>query len=395
MNRLIIIGNGFDIAHGLKTKYGDFILNYWKKIKTTDHKDLFFEFKVPGYDISNCQSLEEVKSYLESRNITTHKKHDSPHFHGNKGICIHVHNEFFCRINEKFDSVNWVDIEMEYFNSLKRILNREKGRYTEDDFEKESLQKITQLNKEISEIAMEFDSYLEQEVVQKISENYNDKVKNIISNNELYGIELERFLEEFPRRDAKNLKSDYSKKLTIENVTTKFESTYVLNFNYTNTSSLYLKKKDSDAILNIHGEVKNQSNPINLGFGDERNKFYSEIEDHNENEYLRFMKSFFYTNNSNYKKLFDFLEDSIFQVQIMGHSCGLSDRTLLNAIFEHRNCKSIKVFYHKYDNPTVDGEKDNFTQIVRNISRQFNQKTMMREKIVNKDLCQELPQLKK
>jgi hypothetical protein len=28
MNRLIFIGNGFDLAHGLKTKYADFI--YWK-----------------------------------------------------------------------------------------------------------------------------------------------------------------------------------------------------------------------------------------------------------------------------------------------------------------------------------------------------------------------------
>ena len=30
MNRLIIIGNGFDLAHGLKTSYHDFILYYLK-----------------------------------------------------------------------------------------------------------------------------------------------------------------------------------------------------------------------------------------------------------------------------------------------------------------------------------------------------------------------------
>ena len=28
MNRLIIIGNGFDLAHGLKTSSSDFLLNY-------------------------------------------------------------------------------------------------------------------------------------------------------------------------------------------------------------------------------------------------------------------------------------------------------------------------------------------------------------------------------
>ena len=31
MNRLVIIGNGFDIAHGLKTSYVDFINWYWEQ----------------------------------------------------------------------------------------------------------------------------------------------------------------------------------------------------------------------------------------------------------------------------------------------------------------------------------------------------------------------------
>ena len=29
MNRIILIGNGFDLAHGLPTSYGDFINQYW------------------------------------------------------------------------------------------------------------------------------------------------------------------------------------------------------------------------------------------------------------------------------------------------------------------------------------------------------------------------------
>ena len=31
MNRLVIIGNGFDMAHGLKTSYMDFINWYWNQ----------------------------------------------------------------------------------------------------------------------------------------------------------------------------------------------------------------------------------------------------------------------------------------------------------------------------------------------------------------------------
>ena len=29
MNRIVLIGNGFDLAHGLKTSYADFINWYW------------------------------------------------------------------------------------------------------------------------------------------------------------------------------------------------------------------------------------------------------------------------------------------------------------------------------------------------------------------------------
>ena len=29
MNRIILVGNGFDLAHGLKTSYSDFINWYW------------------------------------------------------------------------------------------------------------------------------------------------------------------------------------------------------------------------------------------------------------------------------------------------------------------------------------------------------------------------------
>jgi hypothetical protein len=30
MNRIVLIGNGFDLAHGLKTSYKDFIDDYWE-----------------------------------------------------------------------------------------------------------------------------------------------------------------------------------------------------------------------------------------------------------------------------------------------------------------------------------------------------------------------------
>nr|WP_081927679.1 AbiH family protein [Nonlabens ulvanivorans] len=34
MNRIVLIGNGFDLAHGMKTSYNDFIEYLWEDILT-------------------------------------------------------------------------------------------------------------------------------------------------------------------------------------------------------------------------------------------------------------------------------------------------------------------------------------------------------------------------
>ncbi len=77
--------------------------------------------------------------------------------------------------------------------------------------------------------------------------------------------------------------------------------------------------------------------------------------------------------------MLQFIESAPFQVYIMGHSCGNSDRTLLNTLFEHKNCVSIKPFYH------IDKDgKDNYMEIVQNIARNFTDMKLMRDRVVNK-----------
>ncbi|NDW10497.1 hypothetical protein D0T56_12630 [Dysgonomonas sp. 520] len=87
----------------------------------------------------------------------------------------------------------------------------------------------------------------------------------------------------------------------------------------------------------------------------------------------------------NYKKTLNFIESDKYQIFVLGHSCGNSDRTLLNTLFEHDNCVSIKVFYHKKNDGT-----DNYSDVIRNISRNFNNKASMRDKVVNKMYCEPL-----
>lgn len=156
----------------------------------------------------------------------------------------------------------------------------------------------------------------------------------------------------------------------------------LLNFNYTNTADLYLRKNERFVINHIHGNL-NEPDSVIFGYGDELDENYKKMLEKNDNEYLRNIKSVKYLESVNYRNLLEFMESSPYQIFIMGHSCGNSDRTLLNTLFEHRNCVSIKPFYHKWDDGT-----DNYMELVQNISRNFTDMKLMRDRVVNKTFCE-------
>lgn len=154
----------------------------------------------------------------------------------------------------------------------------------------------------------------------------------------------------------------------------------LLSFNYTATAEKY---KDDNTIYNyIHGKLDYPENII-FGYGDELDKGYQEILDKNDNELLRNVKSVKYLETRHYHDLLEFLISAPFQVLIMGHSCGNSDRTLLNTVFEHENCISIKPYYHRRQDGT-----DNYLELVQNISRNFTNMKLFRDRVVNKEQCQ-------
>ena len=109
---------------------------------------------------------------------------------------------------------------------------------------------------------------------------------------------------------------------------------------------------------------------------------YKRIEKLQDNDFLENIKSVRYHETGNYRQVLDFIESDVYQVVIMGHSCGNSDRTLLNTLFEHPNCISVKVFYRQFENGM-----DNYSDLIRNLSRNFNDKAAMRDKVVNKEYC--------
>ena len=408
MNRLILVGNGFDLAHGLKTSYKDFIDDFWENQEIE-----YFKFKNENSQYNN--------DYYTAFNNTYFSFEINPNNNFGKflnsikanGLDIQFKNKFLQIISEKINEVNWVDIENEYYNELKKTKNINE---VNSDFEEIKnllenyllkIEKEISINEKISNnIFLDFHikDFLSK-AINTFSEPIINKCKSLIEfehsaafhsfhPNLKYFI---RSISKLNQIDANNFIFEHFDKLGgSKKIIEKFqpEKTLFLNFNYTNTTLDYIYEcnriknniiDNKISEIHIHGELNNPQNPIIFGFGDDVDKKYQEFEDLNDNRYLENFKSIAYLQTDNYKKLLEFIDSEEYQVFIFGHSCGISDRTMLNTIFEHDNCKSIKPFYHLREDGT-----DNYTEIVQNISRNFNDKKKYRDRVVNKTYCEPL-----
>lgn len=405
MNKLIITGNGFDLAHKLPTSYTDFIKWFWVNICKEYDNELFNElyylnpkFSSRFQHISSLDNqsnlINEVKNGIEYDGLIKEDTYDKTKLMLELDVFSEYKNIFFRYLNSNFKTHNWVDIEMCYYQLLK------------DESLRNSLKifSVKDLNNQFEKVKNLFEYYLKNVVlpfikldedfikleiidlfipIAKTNLDYNSKYRYydyLKEFDQKYHIQLDQINEKIINRNSHINEIDLPKLL-------------FLDFNYTNTVDLYkdiLERRcypySNIDIIKIHGEIDNKSNPINFGFGDEMDSQYKVLENYNDNEYLKNIKSFHYFYNQNYRDLMNWIELGNYQIIIMGHSCGLSDRTLLNTLFEHEKCASIKFFYYK--NKTVD----NYTDIIQNISRHFNDKKVMRNKIVNKSLTKPLPQ---
>jgi hypothetical protein len=375
MNRIILIGNGFDLAHGLKTSYTHFIDDYWeKKTKAfydalTDNKLIMLDhndglnyyvsdkvYKFQDNDIVvyisnnykfvfyNSKADEDKTGFQNFSSYISNFKPDSYQ-------CNYwMNNLFLQQITEK-SLVNWVNIEREYYLALNECLDgkRDGG--------------IEQLNDEFSRIQIALEEYLETQIIS------GKKYSDLIAEKMFYPL-------------LRNGKFEETKE--------KWENILILDFNYTKTTDFYRQQYIPQKNIHIHGELGNPENPIIFGYGDEMDEKSKLIENKNEKEYLINNKSINYLQTNNYQELLAFINADEYEIFVMGHSCGISDITLLNTLFEHKNCTKIKPFYYKRENGT-----DDYNDIVINIYRNFEDKKKCRARVAPRTKCEPLPQSKK
>lgn len=333
-NSIIVLGNGFDIAHNLPTKYSDFADNYLEIIynhliiyNQISYKEdamisssflkfikYFYIHGISDSSYSNYRGLEKLMLFIQNKD----KKGTLNYLKENFSLISSIiSNNFLAKLyNNSY--TNWFDIENAFFEELVRI-KEDIIKYLEGirnqpnlrtsgalkEFIDAKKKEITKLNNELTEIKEALKEYLN-----SIDIKATRKIEQFFTNNFITS----------PRR------------------------LHFINFNYTNTIDFYLpvlKALGHDAhILNIHGSLNEN---IIFGYGNDHNDDYQIMKDLEIDEFLENFKTFEYLNNNRYSKFFkeDIFRLGTYNVYVIGHSLQQTDKTLLNGIFNSKNCMEV------------------------------------------------------
>ena len=208
MNRLVIIGNGFDLAHGLPTSYGHFIDDFWANIKDNYLKEeyqklIFVKEKDCFFENITMVDFESLKKYCEECNT---KKSIYTFYLSNfelkrgSDIVFKFESSFFKLINIK-NTENWVDIENEYYQQLKEIVNSNKPAV-------ENRPVVVKLNEEFDQVKKLFENYLI-----RVQEKFDNKIETNVNKFEdcfcpdLRDMNIDDYLKEFQDGDHKEIKN--------------------------------------------------------------------------------------------------------------------------------------------------------------------------------------------
>lgn len=341
MNRIIIIGNGFDLAHGLKTSYANFIDWYWEKkiLELRNEKgavldDGLTNFKLLKHHSWNVLFINDLGNRIISKDKLFEIIHNNPDFFEVR------YQSFFNQIYKEYEKKGWVDIENEYYNLLISSNDPQKLN-NELDIVKG---KLIEYLKEIQNGAETIDE-LKPKIIEPIKTEdiavgaYNTFI-NIINSrlkHNLNGL-VESYRDFYNyykinhvyNYNIKNI-SDFKESIKQINSFEDFE-TYnyfpeelllpdrimLLNFNYTDIADKYFPEVSNRFIVNhIHGKLDNP-NEVIFGYGDEESKYFMELKERDNTEYTRNFKTIKYLEMPSYKKLLAFMESSPYQIYYYG-----------------------------------------------------------------------------
>ncbi|MCD8440840.1 AbiH family protein [Tenacibaculum finnmarkense] len=235
---------------------------------------------------------------------------------------------------------NWFDIEQAYYDELLNIFH---DKYNDED-QPLFVERIDALNLDFQEIKEALKKYLKD----KIKPTWNASVSNSFENH---------FIDR-------------------ENVS-------FINFNYTNTINCYRHSVNLNLNKNIH--IHNSlSEDIIFGYGDDTDEMYQKMKTSKNNSFLKYFKTFDYLKSKNYRKVLNQLatfKDG-YDVLVIGHSLGGTDKTILKTILDDNACQNIELL-KRSDLENEQLKAANLFELYANLARIFDSEAFLREKVIS------------
>ena len=302
---VVIVGNGFDLAHGFKTDYlsfanwlmKDLVGNVYREFNSDKPVSKGFLDPETYHVVNNRDDYNEDHDWLYPLQQVIRFGEESDllkHIVAYPLVLSHIlRSEFLSKLyKDKIEG--WFDVEHVYFNLLCEFSSDTEA-YRVDD-----------LNKDLM-------------YVKKMLSLYLSEIKYTFNEN------IDRFIQ----REFRD-----------------FSEIVFINFNYTESIDKYVNSYPFSrrvTVVNIHGTLS-EENPI-LGYGNDEDANYKNLKKLEKNNLLEHFKTVDYLLASNHKKFLTVINSlENYEAFVLGHSLGLTDKTLLKQVFDDARCKKIHVF---------------------------------------------------
>lgn len=325
---ILIIGNGFDLAHGLPTKYEDF-LNFIYAFKWFNKQQNKFTF-----DEKNKKFKDFIHDLVNKETNAAKRNELYDLIEENSWI------EYFEK--SKKDG-GWVDFERDIskvIQALDRIRKKEKEflrnipngtEFQVDDYDRKIIRNLKILNTSII----------------RVNELEKIKIRLLGDLNKVTRC-LEIYLEEFG--------DNFGITMKLPDIEELGRVKYILSFNYTHTfQRLYQGANEKIDYDYIHGEIKQESDlkTCNLILGID--EYLDQNLRNQDNEYIQFKKFFQRIYKKTGCKYIDWKKSinagcssQKHNIFIYGHSLDVTDGDILKDLIEIDNAKTT-IFYHSQE----------------------------------------------
>lgn len=377
--KILLIGNGFDLAHGLPTSYSYFLdfCDKVEKIFTFQHRLTEMVYKRKFLDDWNID--KSIKNKLLEWYKKSPTNHDELLIELNDNIRDNIWINYFLEKRKQLGQ-SWIDFESEISTVIQVF------ECVREHVERRKLMVNTGIEYKTAELARDFVDFAIKSDKENLQSMYSILTEGLIDSNFITYLDafiekmninldkliraLEIYISEFINKIEVSQKNDDIKDINPD---------CVLSFNYSNTYERIYGQSNKIEYDYIHGkaDITNNVNTCNLVLGID--EYLEECDRDNKLEFLPFKKFYqriFKSTDSSYMEWVDEIRQNSeypYELYIFGHSLDKTDKDVLELLICNDNVQT-KIYYHRKSND----DKKELGKLIRNLVRVIGAKELIR-----------------